>query len=66
MGERLDLTSDEIAMLRESLTYSIRHVEEWWAKDGQPETAHLGREKVEALTRLRQKLGTAPKRREKG
>lgn len=53
---QIDLSPDEIAMLRESLDYSIRNVRDWHGRYGSSETADIGREKVEALGRLRQKL----------
>ncbi len=61
-NRRIDLSPDEIALLRESLDYSIRNVGNWHAQQGSPETADVGREKVTALSRLRQKLTAATKR----
>lgn len=55
-GRRISLTAADLAALRESLDYSIRNVEEWWSRYGQPETAELGRAKVANLRRLRDKL----------
>jgi hypothetical protein len=58
-GLQIYLSAEEVEALRASLDYSIRSVEDWWARFGQPETAEVGREKVADLRRLRDKLKAA-------
>jgi len=55
-GRRIYLTSADLDALRESLDYSIRNVEGWWSRHGEPETAEVGRAKVASLRRLRDRL----------
>ena len=55
-GRSVYLTAADLDALRETLTYSIRNVEDWHARNGSSETAAVGRAKVDSLAALKRKL----------